>query len=172
MKLDTIYIVRHGIAEDYADSGRDGDRRLTEIGIERTKQVVAGLERIGVAPQLILSSPLVRADETARIAANGLGGASVRTTDHLRPGFDFDRLFSDLLAPPKPTKVMVVGHQPDLGMLASWLMTGDPEAAYLPFRKAATACLATSGNAETPHATLQWFLEPAHARALAAKRNK
>ena len=170
MNLETIYIVRHGIAEDRAASGRDADRRLTEEGIDETRRAAIGMRTIGVAPDLILTSPLPRADETARIIASVLAGKSdeiaIDVTDTLSPGVHIEQLLLECRKPPKPAKVMVVGHQPDLGMLASWLISGSAEAAFLPFRKASLACVETSGSTGRIRGVLRYFLSPAHLRAI------
>src|SRR5690606_24750541 len=141
---------RHGIAEDYSASGTDAARRLTQVGIEKTHRAAAGLHQIGIDPQLILTSPLCRAEETARIAAEELGGTPIRVTDSLSPGVDLVELIGEALAPPHPSAVMFVGHQPDLGMLASWLLTGDPHRVAIPFRKAGAARIDITGSPRQP----------------------
>lgn len=167
MNLQTVYIVRHGVAEDRSATGSDEHRHLTAAGIEKTRLAARGLQRIGVEPEVILTSPLYRADETARIIAEVLGDVALRETDTLRPGVDFEQLLREATQPPRPRRVMFVGHQPDLGMLASWLMTGRAESAFLPFRKAGAACLELVGEPDRPRASLQWFVTPAQLRALA-----
>jgi len=167
MNLHTVCIVRHGIAEDYGAGGSDAARRLTPDGIEKTRRAARGLKKIGVDPQLILTSPLCRAEETARIVSQILDDASIRVTTTLSPGADHAAVIREALEPPRPSAVMFVGHQPDLGMLASWLLTGDPSRTPLPFRKAGAACIAISGSPERLHGTLQWFLTPAQLRGLA-----
>ncbi len=167
MRFETIYIVRHGIAEDYSAAKSDAARHLTQVGIDKTRRAALGLKEIGVAPDLILTSPLYRAQETAAIIAEVLGGTALRKTETLGPGGHFDEILAEVTKPPKPARVMVVGHQPDLGRLASMLATGDPETAYLPFRKASAACLSISGSVGAAHGTLQWFLTPAQLRAIA-----
>ena len=67
-----IYLLRHGLAEDQAPAGRDGDRRLTDEGRTKLHRVMARAHTAGVNPALILSSPLVRAMQTAEIAAQEL----------------------------------------------------------------------------------------------------
>lgn len=167
MNLDTIYIVRHGIAEDVAPTRLDADRRLTAAGIDKTRQAARGMKKIGVRPDAILTSPLRRADETARIVAGVLDDVPVRQTMALAPGGDFGELIRECSKTPKPDRVMVVGHQPDLGTLASWLTTGDPQAAFLPFRKAGIAMVEVSGSLQHLHGRLHWFLTPCQLRAIA-----
>lgn len=166
MNLQTVYIVRHGIAEERSSTGLDEHRHLTSIGVEKTRQAALGLERSGVAPDLILTSPLFRAEETARILAEVLGGVPTRETDTLCPGVDYEQLMREATKSPKPARVMFVGHQPDLGLLASWLICGRSETAFLPFRKAGAACLEISGVPGRVRGTLQWFLTPSQLRAI------
>lgn len=167
MNLHTIYIVRHGIAEDYASSGRDADRRLTASGIEKTRLAAAGLRRIDTDPQLVLTSPLRRAEETARMIAEALGDVPVRVTTALAPGGAFPAIIGEATAPPRPSAVCVVGHQPDLGMFASWLLTGDAHRVVMPFRKAGAARIDVTGTPAEIRGVLAWFLPPAHLRSLA-----
>jgi phosphohistidine phosphatase len=68
-----IYLLRHGIAENHAPTGKDADRRLTDEGREKLHRVLERARKAGVSPSLILSSPLKRALETAEIAAQELG---------------------------------------------------------------------------------------------------
>jgi len=166
MDLETIYIVRHGIAENSARSGLDADRRLSDVGIDRTDRAARGMKIIGVRPDTILFSPLRRAEETARIVSRILGDIPARICPPLAPGFNFDELSEEFFKPPKPSKILVVGHQPDLGMLASRLATGDPGAMQLPFRKAATACFEVYGSPQLLRGTLQWFMTPHQLRGV------
>ncbi|MGC1490319.1 MAG: histidine phosphatase family protein, partial [Candidatus Acidiferrum sp.] len=85
-----IYVVRHGIAIDREDPKcpPDAERYLTEEGIEKTKRVAAGVAAICAAPDLLLSSPYVRAMQTAEIFASALDypKQKIRRTDLLLPG--------------------------------------------------------------------------------------
>src|ERR1700730_8265420 len=95
-----LYIVRHGIAIDREDPKcpPDPERFLTEEGIEKTKQVARGVAELGAAPDLLLSSPYVRAMQTAEIFANALeySKQKIRRTDLLLPGAESLQLFREL----------------------------------------------------------------------------
>src|SRR4029077_5174065 len=67
-----LYVVRHAIAEDTAPSGGDAARRLTSEGRRKMEQVARGLRALGIEPDVILTSPLVRAVETTRIVVAAL----------------------------------------------------------------------------------------------------
>ncbi|MDP9147713.1 MAG: histidine phosphatase family protein, partial [Acidobacteriota bacterium] len=85
-----LYIVRHGIAIDREDPKcpPDPERYLTEEGIEKTRQVAKGVAALGAGADLLLSSPYVRAMQTAEIFASALGYSKqkIRKTDLLLPG--------------------------------------------------------------------------------------
>lgn len=115
-----LYVVRHGPAEETATSGKDFDRALTASGRERVREVAKALGREGEAPKVILSSPLVRALQTAEVIAAELDIAHVETTRDLAPAGDGVVLLRSLVAQ-KRKRAMVVGHQPDLTILIETL---------------------------------------------------
>jgi phosphohistidine phosphatase len=100
-----IYLLRHGEAEDAAET--DAARRLTEKGERQARDAGRALAALGVRIEACLTSPKVRALETARIACEALG-VQVEVTEALRGG-TFDAL--DLAA--GRGEVLLVGHEPD-----------------------------------------------------------
>jgi phosphohistidine phosphatase len=120
-----LYVMRHGVAEDEAESGADADRALTATGRERTIAVAKKLADVGEAPLHIVTSPLVRAVQTAEIVAVvtelGKRGGSVETRRAIAPGGDAVRL-AHLLAHEGRKRVMFVGHEPDLSALVASLV--------------------------------------------------
>jgi phosphohistidine phosphatase len=130
-----LYVMRHGPAEDGSPTGRDGDRALTPDGRNRTRAVAKVLNDEGENPLSILSSPLVRALQTAEIVAavtdlakrvadaKGTGGSTgaVEIRREMAPGGDALSLVRDL-AKAGRKRVMVVGHEPDLAMLVTELV--------------------------------------------------
>ena len=161
-----VILFRHGIAVDREapDCPPDDQRPLTPRGVRRTGDAAAGLARLDVDPDAILVSPLVRAVETGRIAAEVLGfpvGDIVRTPA-LEPDAPRDELFEEIAALEADT-VIVVGHAPHLDLfLAEALgLAADP-----PFRlgKAGAAALAWTGDPET--AELLWLVRPRALRRL------
>lgn len=116
--------MRHGPAEDVAASGRDFDRALTNSGRERVRRVAEELQRRDEAPKLILTSPLVRALQTAEIVASvspPLESLSVRR--EIAPGGDMADLLREQLAL-GARRVMVVGHEPDVSSLVAGFIPG------------------------------------------------
>ncbi len=123
----TIYLVRHGPAEERGGPGPDAERALTRPGKSKTKKAMKGFVRLGARPDLVLSSPLVRAWETAEILAAALGrvGSSAgrpRVEEDLAPGGDALALLHRLEA--GPDAVALVGHEPDLSRLGALLAGG------------------------------------------------
>ena len=114
--LVRIYVTRHGPAEDTATSGKDFDRALTPAGRERVREVARKLKTEDEEPRVIMTSPLVRALQTAEVIASELGIARVETTRELAPGGDGLSLFRTLVSQ-KRKRAMLVGHQPDLTIL-------------------------------------------------------
>lgn len=113
-----LYIVRHGIAIDREDPKcpPDPERYLTEEGIEKTKKVAKGVAALGAAPDLLLSSPYVRAWQTAEIFATALdySKGKIRKTDHLLPGAEPAALFRELAKEKDASVVFIFGHGPNV----------------------------------------------------------
>jgi phosphohistidine phosphatase len=137
-----LALVRHGVAEDAgpATDWRDEPRRLTARGAERMRRAAEGVATLGIAPEVILSSPLPRCEETATIIGTRLG-APVRTHAAMRPGARLDGLLDVLAEYPDAPCVMACGHQPDLSLMAAELLGGG----IVEFRKGTLALLESPG---------------------------
>ena len=118
-----LYVMRHGPAEDFAPSGRDADRALTPSGRDRVREVAKLLVKSDEAPRVIVSSPLVRALQTAEIVAAEVGVDRVETSRELAPGGDA-YAFARALASGDRKRPMIVGHEPDLSSLVSMFIGG------------------------------------------------
>jgi phosphohistidine phosphatase len=120
-----LYVMRHGPAEDQSDSGLDGDRVLTASGRERVRAVAKLLTEAGEAPLAVVTSPLVRAVQTAEIVATGTqlrqGNGSVEVSREMSPSGDALALVDRLVAEGRK-RAMVVGHEPDLSELVTSLL--------------------------------------------------
>ena len=161
-----LYILRHGIAAD-RDSRKypdDALRPLTLKGIERMRREVAGMNAIGIAPDVIISSPLARAMQTAEIVHQGLSvPPRMETSATLVPEAHPSEILQELAAShASADSVMVVGHEPHLSSLVSYILTG--EISWLIELKKGSLCgidLSPSGRGQ-----LLWALAPRHLRAL------
>jgi phosphohistidine phosphatase len=113
-----LFIVRHGIAVDREDPKcpADPDRFLTDEGIEKTRQVAQGVAEVGAAPDLMVTSPYLRALQTAEIFAAQLGYAKqkIKKSDFLLPGAEPLQLFRELAKDKEISVVFVFGHAPHL----------------------------------------------------------
>jgi len=160
-----IYILRHGIAVDRGTPGykKDGDRPLTEDGIEKIRQVAEAMLAMELKFDLILSSPYVRAAETAKIVAGELD-EEVTFTEFLLPDGNPLELIREI-NDNKPQSVLLVGHEPDLSRLISLLISGDSEAA-IELKKGGLSKLTAEKLMFGQCATLHWLLTPKQLRSL------
>jgi phosphohistidine phosphatase len=120
-----LYVMRHGSAEDRADSGIDDDRALTIAGRARVRAVAKVLIDSGEEPMHIVTSPLVRAVQTAEIVAltTKLGDreGTVAVRRELSPGGEGVKLVETLVADGR-RRVLLAGHEPDLSELVAALL--------------------------------------------------
>jgi phosphohistidine phosphatase len=165
-----LYLVRHAIAEEATEGMRDSDRRLTEEGIRRMLRAARGLRRIGVAPDRVVSSPLRRAAETAALVARVLApGLEVEIEPSLAPGCEPAEVVRWLAAARPQSAIALVGHEPGMSRLASFLLTGSSEAAPLRFKKGAVAALHLRAERAPGGAELEWLLTPRQLRAMGGR---
>jgi len=161
-------LFRHGIAVEREEwDGQEQDRPLTEKGVKRTGQSGRGLRNLSIAPTHLLTSPLLRARQTADILHGLLRPRpAVHISDELSPGTAPEKLFSLLDSLPPDSVVICIGHEPHLSMAAAILLTGKP-GAWLSLKKAG-ACLIRLEEAVRPaKGLLEWWLTAAQLRALA-----
>jgi len=122
-----LYVMRHGSAEDHSESGIDGDRALTPAGRERVRAVAKVLVDANEEPMHIVTSPLVRAVQTAEIVAlvTRLGdrGGVLEVRRDLAPGGDAVSLVRRLAHEGKK-RVLLAGHEPDCSGLVAALVEG------------------------------------------------
>ena len=158
-----LYLVRHAIAAERGPRWPDdGKRPLTVKGIGRFREVVRGLAAIGVGLDVVLSSPLVRAIQTADLLAEGLDPRPpVEQVEGLAPGATVEA-FVAALARAKRARIACVGHEPDLGQLAAHLV-----GASQPFEfKKGGVCRIDLERASGP-GRLVWLATPSLLRARA-----
>lgn len=155
-----LYLVRHGIAEQGGEV-EDAQRTLSPKGRARMAAIARGLGTLKVRPNLILTSPLRRAQETAAILARGLDNVEMTELSQLaEPGVHPADLGQLLAGYQGVDEVMVVGHQPTLGKLASFLLTGSAEGCAIEFKKGGLACLSAHNDTELRRYRLEWLLTP------------
>lgn len=134
-----LYVVRHAVAEDVSDSGGDHARRLTKKGRKAFARLVRRLEDAGLEVDLIATSPLVRARETADVLAEELTATPrIEVVGALAPGADWQALV-EWTAAQDAARVAWVGHAPCVGRLVA-LTIGDGTAA-ISMQKGAVAAI-------------------------------
>jgi phosphohistidine phosphatase len=157
-----IYLLRHGEAVDGTEARcKDSDRPLAAKGIQRTRQLAHTLGHLEISFDLILSSPLTRARETAEIIARSLKlEGHLIFSEHLTPSGDLQRLIDQILIVRPPAEnVLLVGHEPQLGNLISHLCVGGPGLAVA-MKKGALCRLDATPLSLTKCAVLDWLLPP------------
>jgi phosphohistidine phosphatase len=160
-----LYIVRHAIAAERGPEWPDdGKRPLTERGVERFKEIVDGLVWLGVDVDAVLTSPLVRAKQTAEYLSGGLPSKPpIVVVGALAPGHVPAEIMEAIAREGRGHKrVAAVGHEPDLGELAAWL-AGSRRA--IPMKKGGV-CRFDLDSLSGRHGTLAWLLPPKALRKL------
>jgi phosphohistidine phosphatase len=154
-----VVLFRHGPA-GHADAERwpdDSLRPLTSRGIERTRAAARGIALLEPRLTVVFSSPFLRALATAQLLADTLGNPRFETLDALGVGGPsrpvlaaLEKLQSDLV-------VALVGHEPDLGLLAARLIGATNP---LPLKKAGACCIEFDSGPSIGHGTMKWFAPP------------
>jgi phosphohistidine phosphatase len=172
-----LLLLRHGIAEERSAGRPDAGRQLTPAGRQRARAVLERAAHLGLKADRLLSSPLARAWQTGEIAqAVGLA-VTLELAQALEPGGDPLPLLPTWLAqgagdppplapagdaPASPRRLLLVGHEPDLGMLAARLLGAAPGSIAL--RKAGLALLRLptpeDGRSLAGRARLEWLVRP------------
>ncbi len=166
-----LYLLRHGIAEErdsvkYRD---DSKRPLTPEGVKKMRQITKGAKNFGVEFDLILSSPYMRAKQTADIFAKGFKALeTLRFTRNLEPTVSHSHLISELNQKytAKCHAIVLVGHEPFLSGLMSRLLIGTQEL-QLDFKKGGLAKLSLESLTQKQCARLSWLLTPKQLRQMA-----
>lgn len=166
-------LFRHGIAIDREEwEGPDEDRPLTDRGAKRVAQVAEGLRWLELQPTHVISSPLLRAIETAKILQDTHRvRAAVQIADELLPDAAPERLLTRLSDLPPESCVYCVGHEPHLGLIASLMLTGKPSMGF-PFKKAGACLIEIAIPLKPGRGILRWWMGPSHLRGLGRKKRK
>jgi phosphohistidine phosphatase len=164
-----LLAIRHAIAEDretFASSGRsDSQRPLTAAGRDKMRRTVAGLRRVVPTIDLLASSPYVRAMQTAEVVAEAYGIDDIKKVDALVPGAPLQRFLTWLQRKATVDVIAIVGHEPHLGELVTWLMSGLPES-RVEMKKGGAGLLEFTGQPGAGLGVLHWLITPGQLRDL------
>lgn len=150
-----LYLVRHAEAIERSGATPDASRYLTPKGRTAFRKIARRAREAGIAPDVIFTSPLLRAVQTAEILAERLKHEGpVVVANELSPGFDDRALRSLLAGAGNLAEAAFVGHEPDLGDLAALLLSlrGD-----FPLRKGAVVALEVEGTAQRGAGKFLWM---------------
>jgi phosphohistidine phosphatase len=156
-----LYLIRHADAASLSDAGvtEDANRPLTECGKGQATAIAAALQKREIQLQFVVSSPLLRARQTAEgMLKDWVGTApELRFCEELAPGAkrrQLARFLQDLGA----ERIAVVGHQPDLGEFAAWLIGG--KKVRIEIAKAGIAHIRCEQKLGKGEGALEWLVSP------------
>jgi phosphohistidine phosphatase len=151
-----LYIVRHGIAIDRADpkAPAEAERPLTAEGVRKTREVALGFREIGAEPDALVTSPYVRAAQTAEIFAEALGFSveKIRVSEALKPAENPADIVKEL-GHLRAKEVALFGHAPHVDLLIAHLAGG--RAPFTELKKAGVACFEQTARGKW---SLRWLL--------------
>jgi phosphohistidine phosphatase len=166
-----VLVVRHGAAEDkdkFARTGKSDDLRpLTPAGKREMREIARGIREIVSTIDALLTSPLVRAGQTAEIVGEEYDSDPVKV-EWLRPEAPYDEFARWARANGGRETIVIVGHEPHLSGLVSWLLAG-AERSFVELKKGAACLLDIEHDAGSDSATLVWSMAPKHLRAIGAE---
>jgi len=150
-----LFLVRHAEAVERSGTTPDASRCLTTKGRLAFRKIARRVRRAGIAPDVIFTSPLLRAVQTAEILAERLEHEGpVVVARELSPGFDLRALRALLSDSGSPAEAAFVGHEPDLGDLAAMLLEVP---GGFPLRKGAVLAMEADGSARKGSAKFLWM---------------
>jgi phosphohistidine phosphatase len=160
-----LYLIRHGVAEARGEAWPDDAKRpLTEQGMAKVRKGARGLVRLGVSLDVILTSPLVRARQTADIVAGAFDARPhIVNSEALAPEGSFQAVLADLEKQSRRTSIALVGHEPGIGELAARLAGSRHP---FEFKKGGMCRIDVEALPPAGPGTLLWFLTPRILRRL------
>lgn len=164
-----LYVMRHAEAVEGNDNLKDEWRYLTEKGREAAAKMSASLVKTAPKPRLIITSPLARAVQTAEIAAGKACRKNmVIASEKLLPGADIGELIAYVKARGDAKRIMLVGHEPQLGSLVATLLGRGDKAVAL--QKGACAALEVNMDKDNKAADFLWYQAPGKRRVTSFKK--
>jgi phosphohistidine phosphatase len=169
-----LLVIRHAIAEpreEFAQTGQDDSLRpLSLKGRKRMTAAVRGIRALVPKIDTLATSPMLRAAQTAEMVAAAYEGLVALVLDDLGPDGERRSVLTWLQMQPDGSTVAVVGHEPYLGGMISWLLA-TPERDFVQLKKGGACLLEWPSHVTAGDAQLRWLLPAAHLRKL-GKRKK
>ena len=159
-----LYFLRHGLAGQHGDPQYKDDslRPLTVQGQKKIRLACIGMQVMGLKFDAILSSPYLRARQTAEIVASRytIKNKKIHFTTNLLPPATHQKLIHEILAVfPKSKNVLLVGHEPHLSAMISCFL-GSEQPLPIDFKKGGLCCLSIIKPKDRSSAVLNWLLTP------------
>jgi phosphohistidine phosphatase len=165
-----LYLMRHGIAvaQDDPSVSHDGERPLTAKGIKRMRKAAKGVVRLGISFDCLLTSPLLRARQTAEIVARALGMEDrLEEISALAPESTVEHLTFGLTRYQDREHLLLVGHEPLLSSFAGYLLAGQRASKLdIELKKGSLCCIESEAFSAGAPAQLHWLLTPKQLRRL------
>ncbi len=154
-----LYLLRHAIAEDAAPTGKDADRELTPKGVKKLREVLKMAEKYRYRAGLVLTSPLLRARQTAEVAVSSRGAAgSLLETRALAPDSTPEAVWDEVRMHSDEPDVTLVGHEPLFSSLYAYLL--DAPTLRVNVKKASLGRIDLDAASPAPRGVLRWLLAP------------
>ena len=155
-----LYLIRHAIAEEESPSIEDHQRVLTEKGAKKMRNIAKGLKTLGLEFDYIITSPYIRAQQTAEILGDVFKlRKRIVMSESIAPMGDPNQLLAEINEKYTVNSLAIVGHEPYLSNLIS-LLTAGGAPIEMTFKKGGVCYLTTDDLHHTHKATLQWLLTP------------
>ena len=166
----TLYVLRHALAEDIAPGGEDHDRPLTQAGCDHTREAAAGMRALGLKFDVILTSPKVRAVETASIVSAAYGGHTApQILRALADEISVENTAAALAPYFLNENVLIVGHEPQLSALAALILTGTPDLLKIKLKKGGCVAIELQNRVDRVGAELLWMMTQKQLRKVKKK---
>ena len=162
-----LYLMRHAIAADADENTEDHQRPLTEKGRKKLSKIARNLEKLELKFDAILTSPSLRARQTADLVADALDikSKNVLETENLAPLGFADKLVEEINTREPLENLLIVGHEPYLSQLIGMLLAGDASLRF-EMKKAGLCKLSMDQLVYGRCATLEWLLTPSQLTAI------
>lgn len=163
-----LYVLRHGEAgKRLAAGSKDSERALTVAGAKEVEEIAGALSELDIKLDLVATSPLARAKQTAVIVSKKLKikKDKLQDWDELKPEGSRTKLYEKLARFKPEASVMVVGHEPYLSTLVSDLVF-DGQKGRIVLKKGGLVRVGVTSFRPKPRGELRWLLTPRHMKRM------